>query len=91
MSEEDSCKHLSLPEIDQNIEPRKSGDTCEECEIEGTTAVALRLCLTCGHVGCCDSSSVPHARRHYDETKHPLMIALPNRNWKWCYVDNTYL
>ncbi len=91
MSTDATCEHLSLAEVNQNIEPRKKADACEGCEIEGTTWVALRLCLTCGHVGCCDSSVGTHARKHYDEHKHPLIIALPSKQWKWCYVDADYV
>ena len=57
---------------------------------KGTEWVALRLCLTCGHVGCCDSSEGLHATKHFKETSHPAMIALPNRSWKWCYIHNSY-
>ena len=91
MSTEKNCEHLLLPEINQNIEPRKKADSCEECEVEGTTWVALRLCLTCGHVGCCDSSVGTHARKHYNDNKHPLIVALPAKQWKWCYVEADYV
>jgi uncharacterized UBP type Zn finger protein len=63
---------------------------CQECEIEGTGWVALRMCLTCGHVGCCDSSEGLHATKHFERTGHPTMVALPNKQWRWCYVHKTY-
>ena len=91
MSTEKTCEHLSLPEVNLNIEPRKKADSCEECDTEGTTWVALRLCLTCGHVGCCDSSVGTHARKHYNDNKHPLIMALPAKQWKWCYVEADYV
>ena len=63
---------------------------CEECKKEGTNWVALRLCLSCGHVGCCDSSPGRHATRHFIDTDHPVMVALPNKAWKWCYIHKAY-
>jgi len=46
------------------------------------------MCLTCGHVGCCDSSPHKHANRHFHETTHPVMRSIePGENWRWCYVD----
>ena len=52
-----------------------------------TPWVALRMCLTCGHVGCCDSSVGLHATKHFKETGHPVMVALPSKSWKWCYMS----
>ena len=64
-------------------------DGCEECLRDGTRWVHLRLCLTCGHVGCCDSSTEKHAAAHYDETSHPVMRSIePGEAWRWCYVDD---
>lgn len=81
------CDHAS--QIRNDIEPKTKG--CEECERQGKRDwVALRLCLTCGHVGCCDSSPGTHATDHFNRTKHPVMVALPNKEWKWCYIDKTY-
>jgi uncharacterized UBP type Zn finger protein len=59
-------------------------------EREGTNWVALRMCLECGHVGCCDSSIGLHATKHFNQTGHPVMIALPNKSWKWCYIHKQY-
>src|SRR5918999_5638474 len=73
---------------DRHISPRTVG--CEECEIEKTQWVGLRLCLTCGHVGCCDSSIGLHATKHFVNTGHPVMVALPNKPWKWCYIHKVY-
>jgi Na+/H+ antiporter len=79
------CEHLlEAPTLVQPVTP----DGCEECLRDGTTWVHLRLCLTCGHVGCCDSSEGQHADRHYDETEHPVMRSFePHEAWRWCYVD----
>ena len=52
--------------------------------------VALRMCLTCGHVGCCDSSVGQHATKHFKETGHPVMQAVPDKSWKWCYIHEEY-
>ncbi len=61
---------------------------CQECLEEGTRWVHLRMCLTCGHVGCCDSSERRHAERHYHQTKHAVMRSVePGEAWRWCYVD----
>ena len=48
------------------------------------------MCLTCGHVGCCDSSVGKHATKHFQETGHPVMIALQENPWKWCYIHEKY-
>lgn len=63
---------------------------CEECVAKGDTWVHLRLCLECGHVGCCDSSKNKHATKHFRQSEHPLMRSIePGENWVWCYVDET--
>jgi uncharacterized UBP type Zn finger protein len=67
-----------------------STKSCPECETEGTNWVALRMCLACGHVGCCDSSEGLHATKHFKQTGHPTMAALPNKQWRWCYVHKSY-
>ena len=68
------------------VPPRTPG--CEECLKAGTSWVHLRLCLTCGHVGCCDSSPGRHATHHYHKTTHPVMASYePGERWAWCYID----
>ena len=65
-----------------------SAEGCEDCLRMGDRWVHLRLCLTCGHVGCCDSSPNRHARKHYRETTHPIIQSFePGESWRWCYVD----
>jgi uncharacterized UBP type Zn finger protein len=81
-----SCEHFNG--LKENVSPKTEG--CEECEKEGTDWVELRLCLTCGHVGCCDSSVGTHATNHFKKTGHPVMVALPKFSWKWCYVHESY-
>jgi uncharacterized UBP type Zn finger protein len=65
-----------------------SANGCEECLKIGSEWVHLRICLICGHVGCCDSSPNKHATKHYHSTKHPVMRSFePGESWGWCYVD----
>ncbi len=79
------CEHLR--EAPRVVKPRTPAG-CEECLRDGTRWVHLRLCLGCGHVGCCDSSVGKHADRHFSETGHPVMRSIePGEAWRWCYVD----
>jgi uncharacterized UBP type Zn finger protein len=80
-----TCTHLDAI---TSAPPRAPG-VCAECLAEGRHAwVHLRQCLTCGNVGCCDSSVRKHATRHYQATRHPIMqSAQPGESWRWCYVD----
>ena len=62
---------------------------CEECIKRGDTWVHLRLCMSCGNVGCCDSSKNKHATKHFHRSKHPLVRSIePGEDWIWCYVDD---
>lgn len=81
-----TCEHLrDLTE--DTFPPPRIRDACEECLKEGTQWVHLRECMTCGHVGCCDSSPGRHATRHFHETHHPVMRSVePGEHWTWCYV-----
>ncbi len=77
------CKHLDQIRMK---EPGKH--VCEECVKTGDKWVHLRMCLTCGHVGCCDSSKNKHATRHFHSSGHPLMRSIePGERWMWCYAD----
>jgi len=68
------------------VPPHAAG--CEECLKAGTRWVHLRLCLTCGHVGCCDSSPGRHATGHFQKKGDPVMASFePGERWAWCYVD----
>ena len=61
---------------------------CEDCLAIGSTWVHLRMCQSCGHIGCCDSSPNRHATAHFHETAHPIIrSAEPEERWSWCYVD----
>jgi uncharacterized UBP type Zn finger protein len=78
-----SCEHLDQIKIRST---HKKG--CEECLKMGDSWVHLRLCMVCGHVGCCDSSKNKHATGHFHATKHPLIRSIePGESWMWCYVD----
>jgi uncharacterized UBP type Zn finger protein len=70
----------------KNVAPKTKG--CEECLKMGDEWVQLRMCLSCGHVGCCDSSKNKHATKHFQATAHSIMRTIePGESWKWCYVD----
>src|SRR6185436_3240942 len=78
-----SCSHVDQI---QDVKPHTKG--CEECLKMRDTWVHLRLCMTCGHVGCCDSSKNKHATKHFHSTNHPIVKSLePGEDWGWCYVD----
>ena len=82
-----ACEHLE--EAPRDIETTAEA-VCEDCVREGWTAwVHLRVCLTCGHKACCDSSPRRHASRHFNETEHPVIrSAEPGEEWRWCFIDN---
>ena len=82
-----TCSHLDQI---RNVRPHTSG--CEECLKTGDEWVHLRLCLICGHVGCCDASKNKHATKHFHATKHPIMRSFePGEDWGWCFVDQLEL
>jgi uncharacterized UBP type Zn finger protein len=67
-------------------------DGCEECLAAGDSWVQLRLCLECGHVGCCDSSKNKHATKHYRSTTHPVIRSFqPDEEWRYCYPDDLFV
>jgi uncharacterized UBP type Zn finger protein len=77
------CSHLDT------VEPvTPSGSGCVECLQIGGRWVHLRLCMNCGHVGCCDDSPNRHATAHFHSVGHPLIQSYePGENWWWCYID----
>jgi uncharacterized UBP type Zn finger protein len=84
---EQDCSHLDQI---QDVSPSAQG--CEGCLRIGDTWVHLRMCLICGHVGCCDNSKNKHATAHFNETGHPLIMSLePGEDWMWCYLDKTLM
>lgn len=80
-----TCTHLD--QIDESITPLSTG--CQECQELGGWWVRLRICLTCGHVGCCDDSPGKHAAQHFHETGHPIMQSFEpgQERMRWCFVD----
>jgi uncharacterized UBP type Zn finger protein len=82
------CEHLDQV---RDVEPR-TPDGCEECLAMGSDWLHLRLCLSCGHVGCCDDSPNKHATAHFHRSRHPLIRSFePGEDWGWCYVEEIYL
>ena len=79
------CMHLDQV---RDVTPR-TPEGCEECLKMGARWVHLRLCLECGHVGCCDSSPNRHARKHFHQTQHPIIRSFePGEDWGYCYADD---
>ena len=82
------CSHLKrfATPRPEPVEPSSRG--CQECLARGGSWVHLRLCMICGHVGCCDESPSRHATRHFHATKHPVIKSFePGEEWAWCYAD----
>jgi uncharacterized UBP type Zn finger protein len=79
------CGHLDQVLI---TELPPSTDGCVDCLKIGSPWLHLRICLECGHVGCCDDSPNRHATRHFRASAHPLIRSLePGEDWTWCFVD----
>ena len=79
-----TCTHL-----DQVGDVRPSSDGCEDCLAIGSNWVHLRMCMTCGHIGCCDQSPMRHASGHYHSSGHPIIQSFePGEDWWWCYEDD---
>lgn len=83
------CPHLSELPDPATLPPADPGDGCPVCIAAGLTGwVHLRQCLTCGQVGCCDSSPQRHASGHHRVTGHPVLRSIePGEDWRWCFVD----
>jgi hypothetical protein len=85
----DPCEHVSQVKHRDVKRPAKG---CEDCLKMGGQWVHLRECLTCGHVGCCDSSPNRHARAHAHAGGHPIVRSFePGEDWRWCFVDEVYV
>ncbi|OBF13003.1 UBP-type zinc finger domain-containing protein [Mycobacterium sp. ACS4331] len=82
------CSHLRAAR--GITEPVPGPHVCQECAADGVTTWAhLRMCLECGHIGCCDSSPGQHATAHFRDTGHAVMRSIePGEDWRWCYVDS---
>lgn len=82
------CTHLDRVEVTE-LPAQIAG--CVECLKTGDRWVHLRMCQTCGTIGCCDSSPNRHARRHAAESGHPVIrSAEPGEDWSWCFLDEVY-
>ena len=83
----EQCTHLDQI---KDVTPASQG--CADCITLGDTWVHLRMCMTCGYVGCCNDSKNKHAARHYKETGHPIIRSIePGEDWIWCYADEVGL
>jgi uncharacterized UBP type Zn finger protein len=77
-----ACEHVPV-----DVPALPSRLVCEDCVKMGGRWLHLRLCLQCGHVGCCDDSPNRHATGHFHATGHPVIrSAEPGEDWRWCYV-----
>ena len=82
------CAHRD--QINWALKP--STDVCADCVKLGDGWIHLRMCMTCGYIGCCDKAKNQHSYKHYQETGHPIMRSLHgNEDWMWCYVDQALL
>jgi hypothetical protein len=80
-----NCEHLDHVRV---TELPEAVDGCEDCLAQGTKWLHLRICLECGHIGCCDSSPERHASRHAGAAEHPIIRSLePGEDWCWCFLD----
>ena len=78
------CAHLQTV---QQVTPSARG--CEECLRTGQRWVHLRICRSCGHVGCCDQSPGRHATAHFHASRHPIIEGYdPPEGWGWCFIDD---
>lgn len=84
-----ACPHVAGVKL-HSVERPAAG--CEDCLKMGGEWVHLRTCLTCGHVGCCDSSPNRHATSHFHTTGHPCVAsAEPEETWSWCYIHERFV
>jgi uncharacterized UBP type Zn finger protein len=84
-----TCTHIGSVEVTQ-LPEEVAG--CEDCLTTGDPWLHLRICLQCGHVGCCDDSPNRHATAHAQRSAHPIIRSLePGEAWSWCYVDEVAL
>jgi len=79
------CTHADQIKV---VAPSEGVEGCEDCLKTGDWWVHLRICLTCGHIGCCDQSPNRHARQHFGESDHPIIQSVePGEKWAYCFVD----
>jgi monovalent cation:H+ antiporter-2, CPA2 family len=81
-----TCSH-----VDRIRNVRPNGSRCDDCILVQDTWLQLRMCMECGHVGCCDLSKNKHAVRHFRATQHPIARSIESgEEWGWCYVDQIW-
>ena len=86
---EAACSHLDQVKL---LAPEHDVTGCPQCMAMGDSWVHLRMCQTCGQIGCCDSSPNRHATAHYEESGHPIVRSVePGDDWSWCYEDELML
>jgi uncharacterized UBP type Zn finger protein len=84
-------KPMTCLHVDRIRNVRASGSVCADCVSPGDVWEQLRMCMECGHVGCCDSSINKHAIGHFRTTNHPLTRSIePGQEWGWCYIDQLW-
>ena len=85
---DDLCSHLEKVADPARKPVAPSGHGCKECLAAGDECVPLRLCMSCGHVGCCDDSPNKHATKHFQKSQHPTIRSYePGEDWAYCYPD----
>ena len=83
------CSHLDQIKV---AAPEGEVAGCEDCLKMGGTWLHLRMCLSCGHIACCESSPNKHALKHFQESGHVLIQSVePGESWGWCYADETFV
>ena len=86
-----NCTHLNEAAA-RKAGVRPSGPGCKECLEDGGLWVHLRLCLSCGHVGCCDNSPGRHATKHFHQSHHPVIRSYePEEDWGYCYPHDAFV
>ena len=84
-----TCTHLNQIRV---TELPESVPGCEDCLRLGTKWLHLRICLECGHVGCCDDSPERHASAHAASSEHPIIRSIePHEDWSWCFIDEVMM
>lgn len=83
-----TCTHQDMIEIEMPSDDDKRSAACPACVEAGDSWVHLRQCLTCGNVGCCDDSPNRHARRHAEDSEHPIVTSYETgEHWRYCFID----
>ena len=87
-----ACAHLDQITLTLPEEAAKTGAVCADCVAMGGKWVHLRMCRSCGHIGCCDSSPNRHARAHWHANGHAIACSFePGERWSWCFVDAEFV